>query len=136
MKETEGGLFPALEKALRAATKPLDCNDLYEMPSIKSKAASVNRVSDYLGSLWRKGRLVRLPAKDSNDRRTRWQYEWKGERLNSADSVAYEPRVLADRPAMLITEEGNVVTIELPNMVISIRQKTSGVAYLDSLKKM
>ncbi len=136
MKEAESGLFPALEKALRAATKPLDCNDLYEMPSIKSKAASVNRVSDYLGSLWRKGRVVRLPDNDSNDRRSRWRYEWKGERLNTADSVAYEPRVLADRPSMLITEEGNVVTIELANLVISIRQKTSGVDYLEGLKKV
>jgi hypothetical protein len=136
MKETDTGLFPALELALRSATKPLDCHDLYEMPSIKSKAASVNRVSDYLGSLWRKGRVVRIPAKDSQDRRARWQYEWKGERLNTADSVAYEPRVLADRPSMLITEEGNVVTIELANMVISIRQKTSGAAYLDGLKRV
>jgi hypothetical protein len=135
MKDAEGGLFPALEKALRSATMPLDCNDLYEMPSIKKKAASVNRVSDYLGSLWRKGRVVRLPAKDSDDRRSRWRYEWKGERLNTADSVAYEPRVLADRPSMLITEEGNVVTIELANMVISIRQKTSGVAFLEGLKR-
>jgi hypothetical protein len=136
MKETEGGLFPALEKALQKATKPLDCNDLYEMPVIKKRAASVNRVSDYLGNLWRTGRVVRLPAKDCGDGRSRWQYQWKGERAAAPESVAYGPRVLADRPSLLITEEGNVVTIELPNMVISIRQKSSGAAYLESLKSV
>lgn len=136
MKETEGGLFPALEKALKAATGPLDCSDLYEMPSINKRAASVNRVSDYLGNLWRRGKVVRLPAKDTNDKRSRWQYEWKGEREKSPEAIAFGPRVLADRPSLLITEEGDVVTIDLPNIVISIRQKTSGVAYLESLKSV
>jgi hypothetical protein len=31
--------------------------------------------------------------------------------------------VLADRPSVLITEEGNVITMEFPNLIISIRQK-------------
>ena len=79
---------------------------------------------------------MRLPAKDSGDGRSRWQYEWKGERLNTADSVAFGPKVLAERPSLLITEDGNVVTIELPNLVISIRQRSSGVAYLESLKSV
>lgn len=39
------------------------------------------------------------------------------------DAIVYAPRVLADRPSVLITEEGNVITMEFPNLVISIRQK-------------
>jgi hypothetical protein len=136
MKETEGGLFPALENALKAATGPLDCNDLYEMPSINMRAASVNRVSDYLGNLWRKGKVVRLPAKDMSDKRARWQYAWKGERKTAPEAIAFGPKVIVDRPSMLITDDGNLVTIDLPNMVISIRQKTSGVAYLEGLKRV
>lgn len=87
-----------------------------------------------MGNLWRKGRVVRLPAKDTKDGRSRWQYQWKSEGAAAPDSAANGPRVLADRPSLLITEDGNVVTIELPNLVISIRQKSSGVAYLESLK--
>jgi len=135
MNETESGLFPALEKALQAATEPLDCNDLYQMPAIKKRAASVSRVSDYLGNLWRKGRVLRVPARDLDDGRSRWRYQWKGERASAPDSVAYGPKVLAERPSLLITEDGNVVTIELPSLVISIRQKSSGAAYLESLKR-
>ncbi len=77
---------------------------------------------------------MRLPAKDNGDGRSRWQYQWKGDREAAPESVAYGPKVLADRPSLLITEDGNVVTIELPNLVISIRQKSSGAAYLESLK--
>ena len=136
MRETESGLFPALEKALQKATKPLDCGELYEMPAIKRHAASVNRVSDYLGNLWRKGRVVRLPPKDCADGRSRWQYQWKGDREPAPESVEHGPRVLAERPSMRITENGSVVTIDLPNMVISIKQKkVSGFAYLESLPK-
>lgn len=31
------------------------------------------------------------------------------------------PRILADRPSVLITEEGNTITIELPNLLILIK---------------
>jgi hypothetical protein len=31
--------------------------------------------------------------------------------------------VLADRPSLLVTEEGNTLTLEFPNLIISIRQK-------------
>jgi hypothetical protein len=69
MRNTETGLFPALETALRAADRPLDCQELFDMPSIREHAATVNRVSDYLGGLWRKGVVVRLPApKETNSR--------------------------------------------------------------------
>ena len=41
MRNTDNGLFQALEMALQATTTPLDCQQLYEMPEIKRHAASV-----------------------------------------------------------------------------------------------
>ena len=108
MRNNETGLFPALETALRAAKEPLDCQALFDMPSIKEHAASVTRVSDYLGGLWRKGVVVRLPAPPAANSRSRWMYEWKGNKgpkyLDGA--MEFAPKILADRPAVLITEEG------------------------------
>lgn len=123
MRHNETGLFPALEAALKAASQPLDCQALYDMPAIREHAASVNRVSDYLGGLWRKGLVVRLPAPKDSNNRSRWMYEWKGHKGPALYGVEYTPRILADRPTMLITEEGSVVTLEFPNLIISIRQK-------------
>jgi hypothetical protein len=125
MRHNELGLFPALEAALKAASEPLDCHTLYDMPEIRQHAASVNRVSDYLGGLWRKGKVVRLAAPRTESSRSRWMYEWKGQKGPAIYGIEYAPRVLADRPTLLITEEGSVITIELPNLVISIRQKTN-----------
>lgn len=55
-------------------------------------------------------------------------YAWKGGRgpkLHDAlqRAVEYTPRVLADRPSVLITEEGNTITIELPNLLVVIKAK-------------
>ncbi len=125
MRNSESGLFPALEAVLKAADEPMDCQALFDLPSIREHAASVNRVSDYLGGLWRKGPVVRLPAPKDSNNRSRWMYEWKGSKGPKlhAHALEYTPKVLADRPTVLITEEGNVITLEFPNLIISIRQK-------------
>lgn len=125
MRNNETGLFAALEAALRAATVPMDAQQLFALPTVKEFAASPNRVSDYLGNLWRKGSVVRLPSSGKDGSRSRWIYEWKGQKGPKIHDHAFEyaPRVLADRPSVLITEEGNVITLEFPNLVISIRQK-------------
>jgi hypothetical protein len=124
MRNNETGLFPALEAALKAASEPLDCLALYNMPEIQKHAASVNRVSDYLGGLWRKGQVVRLPAPKTESSRSRWMYQWKGQKGPAIYGQEYTPRILADRPSVLITEEGSVITLEFPNLIISIRQKS------------
>ena len=125
MRYNPDGLFPVLEAALKAASQPLDCQALYDMPDVRKHAASVNRVSDYLGGLWRKGLVVRLPSPKEANSRSRWMYTWKGSKGPKLHEFVneYTPRVLADRPTVLITEEGNVITLEFPNLLISIRQK-------------
>jgi hypothetical protein len=136
MRTNEDGLFPALESILKAATEPLDCVTIFDMPEIRKHAASVNRVSDYLGGLWRKGKVLRHQAPKADNSRARWMYSWKGPRgpqLHAAlgipehnahtEGKTYTPRILADRPSVLITEEGSTITIELPNLLISIRTK-------------
>lgn len=124
MRHNENGLYAALERVLREQGRAMDCHELFDLAEIKEHAASVNRVSDYLGGLWRKGLVVRLPAA-SEDSRARWAYQWKGkhpvDKLNVTEGIEYAPRVIADRPSILITEEGKTMTIQLPNWVIVIK---------------
>ncbi len=127
MRTTETGLFPVLEAALRASSEPLDCQALFDMPEVKQHAETVMRVSDYLGNLWRKGLVTRLPAAGVSIGRSKWMYQWKGNKgpkyLDGA--LEYAPKIIADRPAMLITEEGNNIILEFQNLVITVRQKTT-----------
>jgi hypothetical protein len=123
MSITESSLFTALEAALKAASEPLDCQSLYDLPPVKKHAASANRVSDYLGNMWRKGQVVRTPAPKTANNRSRWLYAWKGQKGPALYGTEYTPKILADRPSMLISEEGRDVIIELENLVITVRQK-------------
>ena len=124
MRNNEDGLFPALEAALKVASEPMDCHTLYEISEVSQHAASVNRVSDYLGNLWRKGVVVRLPAPKEGSSRSRWLYEWKGHRGPIMHGEAYAAKFIVDRPTMLVSEDGGTITIELTDFIISIRSKT------------
>jgi hypothetical protein len=130
MANIEDGLFPVLTRILKEAGTPLDCTQLFDFPEVKAVAASPNRVSDYLGGMWRKGQVVRHVTPRTENSRARYSYEWKhdGKKpvstlTSGSPGIEYAPRILADRPSMVISEEGNTITIELPHLIISIRSK-------------
>jgi hypothetical protein len=126
----EHGLFGALETELRKAKEPLDCATLFEAASVREHANTVNRVSDYLGNLWRKGLVLRLPAPRLEGTRARWLYVWKDKGpkkkppVDMTKAIAFDERVdsLLNRPGMQITEEGDTVVITLPAITITIKQ--------------
>jgi hypothetical protein len=127
MRHSEDGLYNALEKALRESKQPLDCVQLFDIPEVKEHAASANRVSDYLGNLWRRGEVVRLPGGGTANSRARWSYQWKknplGAKSTPAAGIEYTPRLLVDRPTAVITEEGKTIHIETPHLTIIIKQR-------------
>ena len=126
--EGHNDLYPALEAALKEAQGPLDCNQLYAMPQIKAVAPSVNRVSDYLSVLFRKGLVSRVAAEpDSSGRsRTRWAYIWRKkdnpEWREPAQAMVYKPKTIADRPNLYVAEDGEFINIELPGFSITIKK--------------
>lgn len=122
MRHSEKGLLNALERILRASKEPMDCVQLYDgHAEVREFAATPNRVSDYLGHMWRKGLLTRLPAASEGRTRTRWAYQWKNKSLPTVGEN-YTPHFVASRPNVIITEEGKTIHITLPNLVISIKQ--------------
>lgn len=123
MRYSEQGLLEVLKKILRENGGPMDCRELFDMSEVREHAATVNRVSDYLGNLWRKGLLTRLPASGTG-RGARWAYQWKtSAALNLGED--YTPKVLLDRPQVVITEEGLTMNIITPHLTITIKQTKS-----------
>lgn len=78
MIRSETGLYHALSEALKVATEPLTAPDLYKLSAVRKYAVSSNRVSDYLGNMWRDGVLKREPAPRTEYSSARWAYTWKG----------------------------------------------------------
>lgn len=123
------GLYGALEEALRQSKDPLECATLFDMPSIREHAETVNRVSDYLGNMWRKGQVLRLPAPKLEGTRARWMYMLKPRVktkpvIDMEKAVEFRPRVgaLLTRPHLEITEEGQAIVITMKGLSITIRQ--------------
>lgn len=126
----ENGLFGVLETILRKTEEPMDCASLHDVPEVRAHAATINRVSDYLGNMWRKGLVLRLPAPRLEGTRARWLYIWKNKGptikppVDVAEARAYSPNVMQmlSRVNMEITEDGDTVTLTLPTVTITIKQ--------------
>lgn len=122
MRFSEEGLYRALEKSLRAANKPLDCVQLFDKPDVQQHAASSNRVSDYLGNMWRRGLVKRVPVPEPG-RGPRWAYMWKDKVPPELGAIGYVPHGIVDRPGLVISEEGDQIQIDLKDTVIIIKYR-------------
>jgi hypothetical protein len=128
-QRSEEGLFDVLEKILKQSDQPLDCVEIYDQSlEVRNRAASPNRVSDYLGNMWRKGLLLRLPAPKGEGKKARWLYAWKGkakaQKPDPSQGIAFDHQVnvLLNKPKLQIEEDGKMVTINLPGILITIQQ--------------
>lgn len=122
MNNSEEGLYQLLEKILFEADGPLDSQQIYDIAEVRAIAPSANRVSDYLGNIWRKGLASRVPSGDAG-RGPRWKYVWKKKSTAVERAIDYAPKLLVNRPTVVITEEGLNIQIEMPELSIIIRQK-------------
>jgi hypothetical protein len=127
MSTTESGLFGVLQEILRGAEEPMTCVAIYNgHEKVRENASSPNRVSDYLGGLWRKGLVARLPAPRTDSDSSRWAYVWRHEK----DVQKLEPNVIENsfrtilkRPEIEISENGKHIVIDLPELSITIKVK-------------
>lgn len=130
--ENNDGLLGAMEKELKQAGGPMTCHDLFERATIKAHAKSSNRVSDYLGNMWRRGDVARVPAETSRNSRAQWAYVWKGHVpvKHTLSSIA-EQAVFATAKVdairghqhMEVTEHDGAVIITLANFTITVKPR-------------
>lgn len=122
MFHSEEGLYRLLEKILHEAEQPMNCVELFDKPEVRAHAASPNRVSDYLGNMWRKGILSRVPDAEPG-RGPRWRYLIKAKVPPELGAIGYVPKALVTRPNVLISEEGDSIQIDLKEIVIIIKTR-------------
>jgi hypothetical protein len=129
MYRNEGGLFQVLEDILKASGQPLTATELYDgHEQVRALASSANRVSDYLGNMWRnKGVVLRLPAPKTNNSSARYAYQWKAAADNAARAPGAKQYIDSlktfSKPGIAIVDHGNTVTIELDNYIITVTKR-------------
>ncbi len=133
--QAEGkGIYAILEKLLRATNenKPLTYTDLFDDPEVKKYADSPNRVSDYIGHMWRRGLLQRWTAPRNLNNKARYAYTWKDKTTVEPvpDKVSRMPdlKVLKSpltKPNVTIIEDENEIVLDFAEFTITVRSKKS-----------
>lgn len=129
-QKSEEGLFEVLAAELRGAyPEALDCATLFDKAVVRQHAATVNRVSDYLGNLWRKGKVKRVPAPKLEGTRARWMYQWKPAsdvpvKPDLSRAVEYNAALdgVLNKAGLDIADDGRTITIMLPELTITIQR--------------
>lgn len=125
------GIYHVLKQHLEASDQPLTCVDLYDHPDVRALVDDANRVSDYLGHMYRRGLLARHPAPKDGTSMARFAYSWKNPKLKVPAQRNVAPRLQlvnpkgngGGKPNINIEETESGVTIDLPHFTVTIRAK-------------
>ncbi len=128
MIKSDAEIYQVLEVLLRAAgDKPQTCVDLFDDPRVKALAANPNRVSDYLGHMWRRELVQRWYAPKDTAQRARFAYTWINRDDESTEPEAITRLTVPPKPSkpnVVITEsaDGSVV-LDFKEFTITVLRK-------------
>lgn len=125
MIKSDAEIYKILEELIRASgEEPVTCVELMDDHRVRRLAGNANRVSDYLGHMWRRGVLQRWYANTPG--RSRYAYTWSestdGER-KPVERLTVVPKNKATKPVVNVTEEDGVVTVDCDTFTITITRK-------------
>jgi hypothetical protein len=140
------GIYHVLERLLKESDRPLTCVELFDFPEVQKLInekgqAGVNKVSDYLGHMFRRELLKRVPG---NVGSARFAYTWKNPNVGSPTARTLSPRLtvvdhskqpqgndasrnsngapraVVDRQNLRILESAERIILETPQLRITI----------------
>ena len=118
-------IYTIIEELLRkTGDHPLTCVDLFEDSRVAKLVDTPNRVSDYLGHMWRRGLLQRWYANETTQR-ARYAYTWKEEKTKEPKKIEALTVVRNDavKPHVTITEEDKRIVLDFPQFTIIVQSK-------------
>lgn len=126
--EGHNDLHPLLRQHLQTAQRPMTCHDLYDIQEIRDIAPSANRVSDYLGVLFRRGLVSRVATNGEGEHgRAKWAYVWREKvtpewkKATKVEPKDFRPKPVFDRPNLHISDDGTHLTTDMPEIPIQIQ---------------
>lgn len=132
MIKSDAEIYKELERVLRATgDTPITAVHIFEADAkVRELAVSANRLSDYLGHMWRRGVVQRYYA--ANDKtRARYAYTWKDEGVVTPQKLAAAKStyLTSVKPATTgksgvhITESEGTITLDFADFTITVQRK-------------
>ncbi len=129
MIKSEAEIYQILEELLKAAgTNPQTCADLFDDHRVKKLAPNTNRVSDYLGHMWRRGLIQRWYASKDTSQRSRYAYTWMEQKPVAPEPVerlTIVPKLkpTQEKPNVTVTEDDGSITLDFKEFTITVKRK-------------
>ena len=127
MIKSDAVTYQVLEELFRAAgDNPLTCVDLHEDQRVRNLAPSPNRVSDYLGHMWRRGLVQRWYASKETAQRSRYAYTWieqADEKPQAVARLTVPPKPTPEKPNVTVTEPDGSITLDFKEFTITVKRK-------------
>lgn len=127
MIRSEAKIYQRLEELLRASgDDPQTCVDLFDDPQVKELAPNPNRVSDYLGHMWRRGLVQRWYASKDTAQRSRFAYTWIEQPDAPPEPVTrltIPQKTASNKPNVVVTEDDGSITLDFKEFTITVKRK-------------
>jgi hypothetical protein len=118
-------VYKIIEELIKKSEdEPLTCVDLFEDTRIAKLVDNVNRLSDYLGHMWRTGLLQRW-YNNKPGQKARYGYTWKEVEVQEPQKVEPLHVVKNDigKPQVTITEDEKRIILDFPSFTIIVQSK-------------
>lgn len=123
-------IYKIIEKHLKSTTEPMSCVDLWEQLDVRQNAISPEKVSDYLGLMWRRNLIMRWNTPVTSTSKSRYAYTWRDEKdadkptpVNTSDGA---PRLIASKHKkanVTVTEDGDRLILDFDKFTMTIQAK-------------
>ena len=127
--KSDNEIYQIIERHVKASAEPLTCVALFDHDDVKQYAKTPDKVSDFLGLMWRRGILQRWNVPKTSTDRSRFAYTWLTEADdNLPKKVTAITGVAANygKENITITEDGNRIIIDFPKFTLTVQSKTGG----------
>jgi hypothetical protein len=124
--KSDAEIYKILEKHIRESTEPLTCVALHNFADVAEHARSAEKVSDFLGLMWRRGLLQRWQAPVTSTDRSRYAYSWKDNPSGDKPQLVHAVSLVNTtrrKSNVTITEEADRIVLDFDKFTLIVQAK-------------
>lgn len=127
--KSDAEIYKILERHLKESKEPLSSSELWGFDDVRANARSAEKVSDYLGLMWRRGMLQRWNTPKTSMSRSLYAYSFKDPEDAHTHTPVVELKPLSAVPqtykksSVVITEEENRIVLDFDKFTMTIQAK-------------
>lgn len=128
--KSEALIYKIIEEKLRASESPLTCVELWDFAEVKKNAKSVEKVSDFLGLMWRRGLIQRWNVPSSSISKSRFGYTWVDQETEVKPLPSPSEKRLSvvknsyKKTNVTVTEDGDRIILDFDHFTMIIQSKS------------